>query len=443
MCSRRLRFQASSGVMEPVRFWSVSGIDGDPPSAGSRDFYLIGSGFSRAVSAEMPTMKELTSDVLREMKLAASHLDSFGGDLEQWLSHLSTDQPWLSESENLQNRALFVEASEAITRVIEGAERAATPEGGPPFWLQQLAHHWRADQTAIATLNYDLLIEGAVTYLGGLSVLSDLYGASLEERHAPGDGLQYGALPPRYGVPTLFKLHGSRNWLYGGQSASPSERIVLRGGIDLWQTRPNDSSSVSRAGRREYLYDGLVPMVIPPTSVKNVFYRNLALRAQWRRASQRLKKADRLIIIGYSLPKTDLQMRQFIATSAREIPAIVVVDRAAEPAEEVATLLPGRVTTFSGDAAIRQFVAATCRSVLQSWIRVEPTDSSLIAELFLNQEPVWRSDPLTADDMDAARETARQEAERRWPGVRDVLQEDTTRENGRLGAEFALITAGA
>jgi hypothetical protein len=47
-------------------------------------------------------MAGLRDDVLHEMRLGLDHLRPFGDDLEEWLSYLSSEQPWLPEEENLK-----------------------------------------------------------------------------------------------------------------------------------------------------------------------------------------------------------------------------------------------------------------------------------------------------------------------------------------------------
>src|SRR5699024_10017084 len=68
--------------------------------------------------------------------------------------------------------------------------------------------------------------------------------------------------------PTLYKLHGSINWLYGGIKY-PNSSIVLR---------EDDNFGNS--------YDDLEPVIIPPTSSKSSFYSNEALRRSEEHTSE-------------------------------------------------------------------------------------------------------------------------------------------------------------
>jgi hypothetical protein len=58
-----------------------------------------------------------------------------------------------------------------------------------------------------------------------------------------------------------------------------------------------------------------VPLIVPPTLTKGPFFSNLALRAQWRRAADALRVADRLTVIGYSFPQADLVAQQWVGTT--------------------------------------------------------------------------------------------------------------------------------
>jgi hypothetical protein len=63
--------------------------------------YLLGAGFSRAVSAEMPLTKELSKAV--EDKLRERDIPGAGTpvalDFERWLSYLIERPPWLNSAD--------------------------------------------------------------------------------------------------------------------------------------------------------------------------------------------------------------------------------------------------------------------------------------------------------------------------------------------------------
>ena len=90
--------------------------------------FVVGAGFSRAVSEHMPLTDELGEAALERLhgllppRLALDQLPD-GLSFEAWLSQLATDQPYLPDAENTENRAAFQRISEVIAEVI--GERVA------------------------------------------------------------------------------------------------------------------------------------------------------------------------------------------------------------------------------------------------------------------------------------------------------------------------------
>jgi hypothetical protein len=78
----------------------------------------------------------------------------------------------------------------------------------------------------------------------------------------------------------------------------------------------------------------LEPMIVPPAAVKSPYYSNAALKATWRIASERLAEAEELVMMGFSLPPTDLIVSSLLATTRRDDiqltpvnPKTAIVDR--------------------------------------------------------------------------------------------------------------------
>jgi hypothetical protein len=68
---------------------------------------ILGSGFSKAVSPNMPTVRELAQNLKQEEALQRSPYDRLVDDPELLLSYLSLEQPWKKPPEALEDRALF------------------------------------------------------------------------------------------------------------------------------------------------------------------------------------------------------------------------------------------------------------------------------------------------------------------------------------------------
>lgn len=337
----------------------------DPEGSGerSRPFVLLGAGFSKAVSKAMPVMWELAPRVLEKLGLPARTLDRFSGDLEQWLSFRSADQPWLSDTENLSNRALFVRAAEAVRDVIQGAESEAIAESYPS-WLTRLVVAWCATEATVVTFNYDLLVERIITELGLARFWPDIYRTPLVDRAASMlTGTTFGHTAPPGNILGLIKLHGSTNWGFSGLNSAVGEVPCLMSSGLTWSAE----SSVANEPRFRAIYDDLQPMIVPPTGTKAVYYSGTSLRAQWRRAAEDLRNASSVTLIGYSFPATDLATRNFFASAAVG-KDMIVVDKNGSVAETVKELLGGTaaVRVFDGPLALRDYVGSEC-GTLYRW----------------------------------------------------------------------------
>lgn len=331
---------------------------GAEESAGkARPFVLIGAGFSKAISSTMPVMSELAPQVLHNLQLSNEVLDHFEGDLEQWLSFLSGDQPWLSDAENLSNRALFVRASEAVRDVIELAESMATAEPYPP-WLMRLVISWCATEATVVTFNYDLLVARMVTELRLVRFWPDLYRTPLADRAASmGVGKMFTPTAPPGNVLGLIKLHGSTNWGFSGLNSAPGEVPCLMSSGITW----SGDNDVTNEPRFRALFDDLQPMIVPPTGTKAAYYSSTSLRAQWRRAAEDLRNASSVTVIGNSFPPTDLATRALFASNIA-CKDVIVVDRQEVAAGTVKKLLDERtnVRSFHGNSALSDYVESEC-----------------------------------------------------------------------------------
>jgi|GEM_PF-3435811 len=383
-------------------------------------FYVLGAGFSRAISPQMPLLPDLATGVLGQLGLPRETLRPFDDNLEQWLSHISVDQPWLDDGGNLTNRAAFLRASLAVRKCIESAEATAV-ESPPKLWLLRLAWDMCERQAKVATFNYDLLLERAASHARRVHTWTDLYGISLHGRYPVGTGPFFSPQPPPGNVFTLFKLHGSTNWGHGGMSGATHEAIVLMRGDPAWRAPDAEGAHAARQ-RDTFLYDDLVPMIVPPTTTKNPYYGNTALRAQWRRAHDAMCAARKVVIIGFSFPSSDLQVRHFMATAVAPSTNVIVVDRRPESVSTVRGLLPqaGEITSFIGDSAVSDYVNASCGDLIR-WGMIYEPDGWDVA-LTVNgsnvlDEAVTLTKPWRSQDGSSIGSWLKAEVARRWPSI--------------------------
>lgn len=376
-------------------------------NASDKHTVILGAGFSRAISTHMPLMIDLVDTVVADLRLKPDAVAAFGGDLESWLSFLSSSQPWLSESENLRNRALYIDASEAIFNGIERCEQLALAEA-PPIWLQRLV--WLlSDQAAdVLTFNYDLLLERMTRKLGRANGFSDLYVAPLTERSRPGRDLY----PSRETVAEphlrLYKLHGSTNWYGVSEGAEGSGLSVVRdnGG---WEPDPSPFVPPEQ-------YADLGPMIIPPLATKTPFYKSPTLRSGWVRAAAALKAAGQLTIIGYSLPITDSSTAALLTSHLNPDATVTVVDYSRDIANRITKMLaPRHCRIFSGVSAVSDYVSASSPHHIEWGIEDLPTGGQ-VPRLFIDGVQVPQSDLPGLDDLAGPTQWPPADRFARWVG---------------------------
>jgi hypothetical protein len=104
---------------------------------------------------------------------------------------------------------------------------------------------------------------------------------------------------------------------------------------------------------------GRSPFIVPPAAAKSAFYNNPVSRELWRTAAEALGVADRVALIGYSLPQTDLVTSGMLADAlAGRTVQIDVVNRSPDPVAErlVALGVPAsNIRQTPGDDAIARY----------------------------------------------------------------------------------------
>jgi hypothetical protein len=296
-----------------------------------REVVVLGAGFSRAISASLPLTDELGQLAVEEAEARAQkpipHPVFQDGNFEAWLSGLAEDQPYLSTAANLENRALFLRVSEGIRSVLTDRELAALSSEAPA-WLFDLLSVLHARRATVLSVNYDNLIECAVDS-------HYLYDWPATKRVTAADVLN--DLPPSpnsVGQPSalaastfrLLKLHGSLSWYW-----SPDDTTGAT--LQRWSNPGTFGAPapIDEALRRRIL-PGREPFIVPPAATKSGYYRNPVTREIWSQAFEALRAADRIVLIGYSLPAADLTLSGMIADAAvgREV-TIDIVNPEPEP----------------------------------------------------------------------------------------------------------------
>ena len=321
------------------------------------DVFLLGAGFSKAVSDDMPLLQELSSQIRGRLSDLPESLSTVGDNIEIWLSYLSQPHPWLRASENLRNRALALDITEEIKKVLDEKEQLAVLDECPS-WLLTLTQHWHKNQAGVISLNYDTLVERAA---GKIST------GQRQDSHLCAEHLypvkftlstRRDAVVPGPEVAdsfTLFKLHGSTNWYYSGASESTGE-VIYYSHIEGWV------ANSSRESNSKQEVSDKVTLIVPPTTEKVGFFQHESLKRIWTQALSSLRTATRLFIIGYSLPMTDLAVRLFLhdgALVSDRKKELYIVNRDSSVIDHYTKLL-GKAfdikDEFVGDKAIERFV---------------------------------------------------------------------------------------
>lgn len=328
-----------------------------------RDTFILGAGFSCAISEVMPTTNGLAEAIAFELSedVRFAHLVDANGalpdpDVERWLSRLAERHPFDDAVTYQYNQATFAAVSRVIARAIRANEAVALSRAGPFDWLTRLVEAWQTTRATVATFNYDTFVE--TTFNSAVAKSGNAHAG------LPPGGLRMWA--PTYGAPgsaegfSLCKLHGSINWFWHPDGV---DRGVVDVGVDeQWsQFGPPmfDPDELSRrAGTRE-------PFIVPPTSLKGPFFQHDTLRHHWTTARLALERAERVFVIGYSLPQTDLVAGSLLAAGLIGRTVVVVNRSPNDVVARIESLTNGAVDidVVDGADAVQRFATAYAAEV--------------------------------------------------------------------------------
>jgi NAD-dependent SIR2 family protein deacetylase len=152
--------------------------------------------------------------------------------------------------------------------------------------------------TSFISLNYDILIDNAITAAYEHADLD--YSINFANYSVPGDW----HAPNKARAVDLLKVHGSLNWLYCPVCKSiwltPREKGVVS---KLISGNERANACAECKGRH-------VPVLVPPTYFKVMS--NPYLVAVWEKAERVLRECDHIIFCGYSLPDADIHIKYLL-----------------------------------------------------------------------------------------------------------------------------------
>jgi len=167
--------------------------------------------------------------------------------------------------------------------------------------------------TAFVSTNYDILIDNALTEEQANGIYLD-YGVEFRNFDWPDDWKR----PQPGSSVSLFKPHGSLNWLFcptcNQLEITPKEKSVI--------TRLISEYAQRRCPECGSVYS---PLIVPPTFYKDL--NNVFLSSIWNRTDVLLRKVKHIIFCGYSFPDADIHIKYLLkrAQTNRDVPLKVTV----------------------------------------------------------------------------------------------------------------------
>lgn len=290
-----------------------------------------------AFAAELEHWTERNSDL--DLESLFVHHDFLA---RQELALTEQDEPlWLGNLANIRTYTNGVVHREYLRYLIFKTVATCVRTGATPTYDRLVAREIAGGRGAIITLNWDTAIDEACTRSGlrvetGHKQLSDP--EVLDQHVAP-----------------VFHLHGAVN-AWACAKCQFSETITIPSAIDRWEFERGVDCPACDAE--------LLPLFVPPLSDKLSRAHVRIVSRVWEAAQNICVGARRLVIVGYSLPDTDVQTRMFLrdALSTSNVESVVIVN----PSESVAERF---VKAFQGVRSPRRIQHE--RVTLAEWLAKE------------------------------------------------------------------------
>ena len=323
--------------------------------------FILGAGFSHAIYSGMPLVSQLSRRLAR---YELSHTDSavnylLEKNFEEALAYLVERKPWMGEIEHLQHQIILQKLTRNIGYAISKDQREALRQirSATSHWAIDLVSWWHRNQATVLTLNYDVIVEALANRVlyesrgdsKGLLACARIYPRVL----VPG-GVRSGAVMLSDSSTAektfrLLKLHGSINWYYSGMHDSRGEVIYFT---------PPDSVPEDPGDPLPESVSDKVPFIVPPVPSKGSLVSHESVRAMWTSASQALQHADRLVIMGYSMPPNDHLISQLLRERFKPGAKVEIVDPNLSLLPRVKNLLGENVSqNSSGPQCVADFVS--------------------------------------------------------------------------------------
>jgi hypothetical protein len=288
-----------------------------------RRIFVLGSGFSKSFSPQMPTLRDLNELIPFGIPDEFPHLRDYckrfvelcNGDdeylgIEPLATAILSAQIFPGERERLYHASLRFELLRFIANVIRSDN--VLDESSTKILKQFLKTCENnpsegSRDTLLLSFNYDTLIETAIANDKELSeTVSVDYGVKIE----PAD--RSAKRGKRTRTIDLIKLHGSLNWF---PVKGASDELDLK---NVCEVEPQDRSFP--------IYCEDTPVYIPMAHAKESFLRGSLFNLLWSKADYYLKNAEEIYFIGYGFPKTDINNLEFLLRHRDRFKKVIVLD---------------------------------------------------------------------------------------------------------------------
>lgn len=287
--------------------------------------YVLGAGFTRAFVPEAPLLvDDYKTQSLRErfeyFPHAKTILDDafaeFGDgrvDLERLMTRVN-GMPYDTADARREFALVEIALRQALVERLTQAKSGVVDRER----LSAFARVIRETKASIVTFNYDDVLDAALYH--DAQMQNHVLDPHLWE---PDGGYGFYCRPSRAcvaDVPAymgnthtlLLKLHGSINWrsrLGEGTTYGPAGILHHEDWLQLRvEFRQPDYSRIESHLEPE-------PFIVPPVLAKSQLTTHPVLSVVWALAHERLKAAQNVVFIGYSLPGTDLAARTLFRES--------------------------------------------------------------------------------------------------------------------------------
>lgn len=286
----------------------------------SRDVFFFGSGFSKSLINNYPTLKELSDYIKNEFqyekKSVHTHFmrevpSKFHDNIETLLTYLSSNLPYKTPVQVSADEALYKDITSKLAKRFQELRQEHEVNVNEPS-IKQFARYILDNKCTCITLNYDLMLED-VLYKNtppeyqdankNFSIFYKIPITNLQNRIPVSCGgyASFNTDFERVQMPEIIKLHGSINWLYSGLSMS-----------DPVYSETGDEA--------DYLKSGLINFIVPPVLDKQSQYNNVIIKSLWTKAFNAIENARNIYIYGFSFPQTDYSIRFLFQSALRNNP---------------------------------------------------------------------------------------------------------------------------